>query len=89
MSVFYVDEDDLSIDVVPLSNSERAWIEKFDKLMSQKPSRLMVLEAGDSVSIYDKIVAGNTDLDGNLSNEKGLVLAHCHGATFTINSVSA
>lgn len=89
MSVYYTDEDDLNIDVAPLSKYEKAWIERFDKIMSKMPKRLRVLEAGDSVSIYDQIAANGTDLNDGLCQEKGLSLAECHGALFKIDSVSA
>lgn len=87
MNIHYTNDDDLQ--VAPLSNSEKQWIEKFDALMSKMPKRLRVLEAGDGVFIYDDSAADGTDLDGNLAHEKGLVLAQCYGATLKINSVSA
>lgn len=81
-------EHELSSDVEPLSETERAWLDEFAAVMERMPERLLVFECHGRVTIVDKAASRLVDLEDGKAHENGVVLASVISATCDIISAA-
>lgn len=87
MKPVYTDEDDLQ--VAPLTDDERAWIEAAAKLFAKMPKRLKLMEGGDCVSVVDADGSTLSNCADGAARADGILLADLPSAMFKIFGVSA
>lgn len=72
--------DDDSLTVPPLSRREKAWIHKFQKVLSECPDRLEMVVTGDAdVTIVDAEGARRSELCDGAARRDGVALANVGG----------
>lgn len=83
----FTNEDNLT--VAPLSNSEKAWIKRLQKVLSECPDRLELMISGDPyVTVIDADGARMSDLCDGAAHADGVALASISGKP-TFHGVSA
>lgn len=83
----YTDEDDLQ--VPPLTEAERKWVEAAAKLFANMPKRLQLMEGGNAVSVVDADGAKQSECGYGAAHSDGIVLAALPSAMFKIFGVAA
>lgn len=86
MGIYFTPNSELS--VVELSATEKAWIRRLHKVLSEAPERIALLTIGDDdVSVIDGKAAKGCDLHDGKASSNGIVLASV-GSKAIIHGVS-
>jgi len=70
---------DYSYEVLPLSEKEKAWMRRLEKVLLACPDRLVLQTVGDpDLAVIDKNIVEKYSLDteDNKANEHGVVVGH-------------
>ena len=81
-----IDDEDRKVD--KMSDDELAWCRKADRLFAKMPSRLKLVECGDSVMVIDGPRGRDVELHDGNATRNGVVLAWLTCARFKITGVS-
>lgn len=75
--------------VAPLTMVERAWVRKFASVMADMPTRLLLIESGDSVMVVDRPRSRDVALEDGKARRNGVVLADVRAARLKITGVAS
>ena len=79
---------DLRGDVEPISEEERRWLARLERVLKDQPRRLMLVESADSIQIVDRDAAAGVALEDGNAQRNGVWLANVRHSGFKLTGVS-